>query len=122
MVDIQKEIINNVLVVTLGAEVNEEQITTDVELDIDNNYILTEAIEEELGKGQTKFLLNLKNVSYIDSSGLGAIFDGYKQVEEKNGVLKILNPSSDVKRVLDITKISQRIKIFFNEKEAIENF
>jgi anti-anti-sigma factor len=64
-----------------------------VELDVDNNYLLIEAVEEELSKGKNKIILQLKNVSYVDSSGLGAIFDSYKQVVERDGQLKILNPN-----------------------------
>ncbi len=122
MLEIQKEVKNNIVILSLGANKSGNTVTGDVELDVDNNYLLIEAVEEELSKGKSKLILQLKNVSYVDSSGLGAIFDSYKQVVEKDGQLKILNPNIDVKRVLDITKISKKIDIFNNEEEALKSF
>ena len=122
MLEIQKEVKNNIVILSLGANKSGSTVTGDVELDVDNNYLLIEAVEEELNKGKIKIILQLKNVSYVDSSGLGAIFDSYKQVVEKDGQLKILNPNIDVKRVLDITKISKKIDIYNNEEEALKSF
>ncbi|MDD4526757.1 MAG: STAS domain-containing protein [Candidatus Margulisbacteria bacterium] len=122
MLEIQKEVKNNIVILSLGANKSGNTVSGDVELDVDNNYLLIEAVEEELSKGKNKLILQLKNVSYVDSSGLGAIFDSYKQVVEKDGQLRILNPNIDVKRVLDITKISKKIDIFNNEEEALKSF
>ncbi len=122
MLEIQKENKGNIVVLSLGANKVGNTVSGEVELDVDNNYLLIEAVEEELGKGKNKLILQLKNVSYVDSSGLGAIFDSYKQVVEKDGQLRILNPNIDVKRVLDITKISKKIDIFNNEEEALKSF
>ena len=122
MLEIQKEVKNNIVILSLGANKSGNTVSGDVELDVDNNYLLIEAVEEELSKGKNKLILQLKNVSYVDSSGLGAIFDSYKQVVEKDGQLKILNPNIDVKRVLDITKISKKIDIFNNEEEILKSF
>jgi len=122
VLEIQRDIKSNVVVLSLGANKAGNTVSGDVELDVDNNYLLIEAVEEELNQGKTNIILELKNVSYVDSSGLGAIFDSYKQVVEKDGKLKILNPNVDVKRVLDITKISKKIDILNNEEEAIKSF
>jgi len=122
VLEIQKEVKNNIVILSLGANKSGNTVSGDVELDVDNNYLLIEAVEEELSKGKNKLILQLKNVSYVDSSGLGAIFDSYKQVVEKDGQLRILNPNIDVKRVLDITKISKKIDIFNNEEEALKSF
>ncbi len=122
MLEIQKEVKNNIVLLSLGANKSGSTVSGEVELDVDNNYLLIEAVEEELSKGHNKLILQLKNVSYVDSSGLGAIFDSYKQVVEKDGQLRILNPNIDVKRVLDITKISKKIDIYNNEEEALKSF
>ncbi len=122
MLEIQKEVKSNIVILSLGATKSGNTVSGEVELDVDNNYLLIEAVEEELSKGKSKLILQLKNVSYVDSSGLGAIFDSYKQVVEKDGQLKILNPNIDVKRVLDITKISKKIDIYNNEEEALKSF
>jgi len=122
VLEIQKDIKRDVVILSLGANKSGNIVSGDVELDVDNNYLLIEAVEEELNQGKIKIILELKNVSYVDSSGLGAIFDSYKQVVEKDGQLKILNPNVDVKRVLDITKISKKIDILNNEEEAVSSF
>lgn len=117
--EVHKDVRGDVLIISLGATRSGTGVSGEIELDVDNNYILTEAIEEELAKGHAKIILELKNVNYVDSSGLGAIFDSYKQVAERSGVFVILNPNVDVRRVLDITKISKKIQIFNNEQEAL---
>lgn len=122
MLEIQKDVKGSVVILSLGANKVGNAVSGEVELDVDNNYLLIEAVEEELSKGKNNLILQLKNVSYVDSSGLGAIFDSYKQVVEKDGQLRILNPNIDVKRVLDITKISKKIEIFNNEEEALKSF
>ena len=120
--EIQKEKRSNVMIITLGATKTGDHVSGEIELDVDNNYILTEAVEEQLALNNINVVLDLKNVNYVDSSGLGAIFDSYKQVVEKKGVLRILSPKIDVKRVLDITKISKKINIYVNLDEAIQSF
>ena len=112
----------NVSIVHLGLKNDASGVSGEVELDVDNNYLLSEAVENELAKGHRQILLNIKLVNYVDSSGLGAIFDSYKQVVEKGGVLKIANPNVEVKRVLEITKISKKIDIFANEEQALQSF
>ena len=89
---------------------------------MDNNYLLTEAVEGELAKGHHHILLNIKLVNYVDSSGLGAIFDSYKQVSEKGGVFKLLSTNVEVRRILDITKISKKIEIYGTEADALKTF
>jgi len=119
---ITKEKKNNITVLRLGAEIVADKATGEIELDIDNNYMFTEAIEAEVNHGQTNFVVDLTNLSYIDSSGLGAIFDSFKLVTEKSGNIVLLNPSSDVKRVLDITQISKKVKVFSEEADALSSF
>ena len=62
------------------------------------------------------------NVSYIDSSGLWDLFEGHKKASQKSGHLVLLNTSKDVKRVLDITKISSKMQVFQDENEALNSF
>ena len=120
--EILKEFRNNVSIISLGANKDGSGVTGEIELDVDNNYQLTEAVEEELAKGHRNILLNIKLVNYVDSSGLGAIFDGYKQVAEKGGQFKLLSSNVEVRRILDITKISKKIDIFGTEEDALSKF
>jgi anti-anti-sigma factor len=120
-VQVSKDQQGNALILRFGSEIVNNKASGEIELDIDNNYVLTEAIEKDLESGKKDFILDLESISYIDSSGLGAIFDSYKQITEAGGKISLLNPTADVKRVLDITQISKKIKIFSNEKEAVDN-
>ncbi len=120
--EISKENKNGVVIISLGASLEGAKVVGDIELDVDNNFMLTEAVEEEFPKGNVKIVLEMKYVNYVDSSGLGAIFDSYKQVVEKGGIFSIINPNADVRRVLDITKISKKINIFNSEEEALRSY
>jgi stage II sporulation protein AA (anti-sigma F factor antagonist) len=112
----------HVVIIHLGAKRDSAGVSGEVELDVDNNYMLSEAVENELARGHNAILLNIKLVNYVDSSGLGAIFDSYKQVSEKGGTFRIANPNLEVKRVLEITKISKKIDIFPSEELALQGF
>ena len=125
--EIKQRVINNVTVLDIGYEISkndagQEIVSGFTELDIDNHFIFLEAIDALLDAGQTNILVNLSNVSYIDSSGLGSIFDGYRKTIAKNGNLKLSNTNKDVKRVLEITKISKKIEIYDTEEEAVRSF
>ncbi len=120
--EVAKDTVGKALVIRFGATLEGSNVKGEIELDIDNNYILTEVIEKDIAAGKKNIVLDLTNISYIDSSGLGAIFDCYKQVTENGGNIVLLRPSADVKRVLDITQISKKIRIFDDEKAAGDSF
>ncbi len=121
---IKKELTNKILKILIGNEINEEanEIVGTVELDIENQAEFVEYINNTLDEGFTNILLSLENISYIDSSGLWALFESHKKTEQRNGKMVLLNPRNDVKRVLDITKISTKIKIEENESSALTHF
>ena len=102
--EIQKET-KEFIFVTLGALAINNEISGEIELDVDNSYKLAEVIENELSRGKINFLVEMKHIKYVDSSGFSVMLNCYKQVNERNGIFKILNPSEHVKRVLNIMKI-----------------
>ena len=61
----------------------------------------------------------MENISYIDSSGLWALFEGHKKAAQREGKMVLLKPAKDVKRVLDITKMSAKMDIVDTEDDAI---
>lgn len=112
--ELVKEILDNdILKINIGSEIDEEtqSINGTIELDIENQNEFIEYINNILDEGLNLIILSLENISYIDSSGLWALFESYKKTEQRNGKIVLLNPRADVKRVLDITKISSKIKI-----------
>jgi anti-sigma B factor antagonist len=97
--------------VTAGAESDGDSVSGNVDLDIDNNYVLEEYILEMLEDGNKNLILDLCQVPYCDSSGLSALFEIFRSVTEAGGVFKVYNPTADVHRVLEITKFSKKIEI-----------
>jgi len=80
---------------------------------------LTKAIRMEK---DTKVLIDLENVSRIDSTGLGVLMNCYCHAVKNAGALKLLHPDASVKRVLNVTKIDSILQIFDDETDAIESF
>lgn len=111
----------NVIKIEIGAEYNDvqKQLVGTVELDIENQAHFVDVINAIFEEGRVYVLVDMQHVSYIDSSGLWALFEGHKKAAQKSGRLVLLHPTKDVKRVLDITKMSSKIQIFSDEKEAV---
>lgn len=83
---------------------------------------LRESIRELLNKGQRKILLNLADVSYIDSSGIGELVSGYTSVANQGGKLKLVNLTKRVRDLLQITKLYTVFEVFDDEAEAVRSF
>lgn len=83
---------------------------------------LRSAIQDALAAGSKKILVNLGNVSYIDSSGLGELVGGYTTVKNAGGELKLLNLSKKVKDLLVITKLLTVFDVSEDESSAIASF
>ena len=118
-IDLQK----GITVIEPGASLDENgKASGEIEMDIENQPVFIQAIDKLISEGKTKFIVSMKNITYIDSSGLWALFEGHKKTEQNKGKLVLLDPNPDVKRVLDITKMSKKIDIFNEEKKAFESF
>ena len=83
---------------------------------------LTELDEIVRTPGDTRVLIDLSAVSRIDSAGLGMLMRCYTHAVRNAGVLKLLNPSSQVKRVLSMTHIDAVVPTFEDERAALESF
>ena len=75
-----------------------------------------------LGEGHRKILLNLADVNYIDSTGLGHLVSAVASVRKVKGDLKLLKLTDKVQDMLQITKLHTVIDIMDNEAAAIESF
>jgi anti-sigma B factor antagonist len=75
-----------------------------------------------VGKGQKKILLNLGEVSYIDSSGIGELVSAFTTVTNGGGQLKLLNLTKRVKDLLQITKLYTVFDVHDSEVNAIRSF
>jgi len=87
----------------------------------EGTLILRNDIQKLLDAGGSKFLLNLADVDYIDSSGLGELVTSFTTVRNKNGQLKLLNLTRRVRDLLQITKLLTVFDTFDNETEALKS-
>jgi len=84
--------------------------------------ILRESIRDLVSKGNKKILLDLNDVSYIDSSGIGELVSGFTTVTNQGGTLKLLGLTKRVKDLLQITKLYTVFDVFDDEPGAIRSF
>jgi anti-sigma B factor antagonist len=83
---------------------------------------LRDTIREILGTGQKKIVLNLGDVSYIDSSGLGELVSSYTTASNQGAKLKLVNVQSKVHDLLQITKLFTVFDTFTDEATAVSSF
>jgi anti-sigma B factor antagonist len=81
-----------------------------------------DTVRELAAKGHKKMLLNLAEVSYIDSSGIGEMVSGFTTVANQGGQLKLLNLTKRVKDLLQITKLYTVFEVFDDEAAAVRSF
>ena len=71
---------------------------------------------------EVSFLLDLRSVTYISSTGVGSLIKAYRSVLKKKGQLKLLSPSQSVRNILAISKLDGVFEIFSDESEALASF
>src|SRR5581483_9041782 len=84
--------------------------------------LIRNAIKQALDAGHKNVILNLKDVTYIDSAGLGELSSAYITVSRLGGRLKLLNPQSKVHGMLQVTRLYTIFVSFTDEQAAIESF
>ena len=88
----------------------------------EGDVVLRERVGELLDGGEKRILLNLERVKYMDSAGIGELVACYKRAKEKDGMVKLLNPSGKVYDLLQLTKLEEVFDTFRDEKEALVSF
>jgi anti-sigma B factor antagonist len=83
---------------------------------------LRDAVNRLVDSGKTRLLLNLADVPYVDSAGLGEIVRCYTTVSRKNGRLKLLNLTKKIQDLLSITKLLTVFETYDSEGEAVKSF
>jgi anti-sigma B factor antagonist len=81
-----------------------------------------DTIRDLASNGKKKLLLNLAEVSYIDSSGIGEMVSGFTTVTNAGGQVKLLNLTKRVKDLLQITKLYTVFEVFDDEAAAVRSF
>ncbi len=88
----------------------------------EGSIVLRDAIREILSKGNKKILVNLGDVNYIDSSGIGELVSAFTTVKNQGGELKLLNLTKKVHDLLQITKLYTVFDVKDDEAAAIASF
>ena len=88
----------------------------------EGSVILRDTIRNSIGQGVKKIVLNLGDVTYIDSSGIGELVSAYTSVRNQGGELKLLNLTKKVHDLLQITKLYTVFDIKDDEANAIQSF
>ena len=83
---------------------------------------LRETVRDLVSKGQKKIILNLGDVSYIDSSGIGELVSSFTSVSNQGGSLKLLNLQKKVHDLLQITKLYTVFEVHTDEAAAVKSF
>jgi anti-sigma B factor antagonist len=84
--------------------------------------VLSDVIRDLASKGHRKILLNLKDVKYIDSSGMGDVMRSFTGLQRLGGELKLLSPAPRVLEVLQVTRLHKVLKIEDDEVSAMQAF
>jgi anti-sigma B factor antagonist len=88
----------------------------------EGSALLRRTIRELLENGQTRILLNLGDVNYIDSSGIGELVSGFTAVRNRNGELKLLNLTKKVNDLLQLTKLFTVFDVYTDEATAVRSY
>lgn len=88
----------------------------------EGSVTIRDAVRDVLAKGSNKVLLNLAEVNYIDSSGIGELVSAFTAVKGAGGELKLLHLTKKVHDLLQITKLSTVFDSFDDEAAGIASF
>jgi len=88
----------------------------------EGSITLRDSVRDVLDKGSKKILLNLGQISYIDSSGIGELVSAFTSVKNAGGELKLLNLTQKVHDLLQITKLYTVFDVWDNETSAVSAF
>ena len=88
----------------------------------EGSALLRRTVRDLLDNGHTKILLNLGDVNYIDSSGIGELVSGFTAVRSREGQLKLLNLTKKVHDLLQITKLFTVFEVYSDEGTAVMSF
>ncbi len=88
----------------------------------EGSVVLRDAVRDLVTKGDKNILLNLGDVSYIDSSGIGELVSAFTSVKNAGGELKLLNLTKKVQDLLQITKLYTVFDVKDDETTAVGSF
>jgi anti-sigma B factor antagonist len=109
----------------LDIEQNEKAIIIKINeerLDAHNSAEVKQEVQRLFEEGHKDILVELKNVRFIDSSGLGALVSGFKNATTHHGTLKLSSLQPQVKSMFELTRLHRVFEIFTSTSEALESY
>jgi len=88
----------------------------------EGSALLRKTVRDLLDSGQGRILLNLGDVNYIDSSGIGELVSAFTAVRNRSGELKLLNLTKKVHDLLQLTKLFTVFDVYADESTAVHSF
>ncbi|HXG84163.1 MAG TPA: STAS domain-containing protein [Pyrinomonadaceae bacterium] len=88
----------------------------------EGSVALRTTIRRLLGEGKKNILLNLGQVGYVDSSGIGELVSSFTAVNKEGGKLKLLNLTQKIQDLLAITKLLTVFDVYESESEALSSY
>jgi anti-sigma B factor antagonist len=79
-------------------------------------------LKDVVESGKVNLIINLEQVSYMDSAGLGVLVSGLKNANRASGDLKIVGMQTDVRNIFELTRLNQVFSIFDSEDDALASF
>lgn len=92
------------------------------EIDLYNAPEIKDIISKLIEERSYNVIIDLEKVSYIDSSGIGALISSLSNLKKYHGGLKIINVYASVRKVFELTKLTSFFEIYDSEEEAIASF
>ena len=92
------------------------------EIDLYNAPEIKDIVNKLIEQKKYSVVINLKEVTYIDSSGIGALISSLSNLKKYQGGLKIINVFASVKKVFELTKLTSFFEIYDSEDEAVKAF
>jgi anti-anti-sigma factor len=88
----------------------------------DGDVVLRDAVNRLVEAGRAKVVLDMKDVTRMDSAGIGMLVSKYLTCRRGGGMLKILHPTERTDHLMDVTKLTTVFQIFEDEEAAIRSF
>jgi anti-sigma B factor antagonist len=88
----------------------------------DGSVILREAVREQIVAGKQAIIINLGDVTYMDSSGLGELISAFTSAKNRGASLKLLNLTKRIRDLMEITKLYTVFDIYDDEDAAVDSF
>lgn len=88
----------------------------------ESSAVLRVAMRELLDKQCHKIILNFRDVTEIDSAGIGELVAAFSTVRSKDGQLRLLNPPKKVRDVLKLTQLVKLLDVYEDEESAVRSF